>query len=551
MSTKISSLSSGGIPEAPIDGFTYGRKNATWVSFSGVSGVNGGAFITDIIPTSTGNVGTKVYDSDGIVLQSCVSDTQLVTVSTLGITGNTHYKPIMSLRWGTHSQVVTLTAQADKPLFIGSTAINLAGETNLSIEHEDGAITSCTIALDSPPVISSANFTGGYPGTQTELKLADTFSLNIVSDIPIIAVQLDDYGAYSAQSFSVVSGTNHTVIGVIANRGTTVQSLGAKVRVQKSTGSWSTYYLTEDDGSVDGTNLVKLNNLYPTVSTGTKTYPASQGALKDSETATIVNTVTNYDTVLYDSPNGDLTITNATTVETPKTVTRLSGNYNISTNNFRITATRTANNAISTTQTVIYIAHVACTLTVTEPASRLRSGGNDSTSAQNHVITITANQNLYSAPTLVAGAEGVFQGAGFAGSGTTWTRSLQVTDTMVKQVCSWGSISGTNLAGIQTVVITGDSTYTIGGFVSRTITLPAYTNTIVFNTEVIDYAKLTFTWSVKALPNKRVVGTSTVPDANSWSIDALSINPTTAIILDTAATNSSSVPTTVIIEELV
>ena len=512
---------------------------------------NGGAFITDVTPTSTGNVGTKITSSDGEVLDSCLSDTQLVTISVMAITGSTNYKPEVTLEWGLNSQSVTLTESSDKPVFIGSLAIDLDGETEVTAVHEDGANRLCTIAIDAPPVISSAIFANGYPGTQTELKSGDTYDFTVVADIPFVEVEFENYEAYSAQSFIVASDTTRTVTGVIANRGTSVQAQAARVRVRKSTGSWSDWHTTSDDGSADGINLVNLNNIFPTVSTGTITYPASQGALKNAETATVVNTVSNYDTVSYTSPNGDLTITAPTTVQTPKTVTRLAGSYNVSTNNFRISATRTANDATSTTQTIVRIAHVACTLAVSEPAARLRSGGNDGTSAQNHTITINSNQILYAAPTLAAGAEGTWQGGAFTGSGTAWTRALQIDDDMAKGTYAWGAISGTNLAGIVTSAITGDGNYVLGGFVSRNITLAAYANEANMNVQAITYASVTMTWQVKALPNKRAVGTTAVPDAGSWCLHTLSTNPTIIRILDTAATSASSVPTTITIQEAV
>jgi hypothetical protein len=524
-----------------------GITNNDWKSQS----VNGGAFITDVVPTSTGNVGTKITSSDGEVLDSCLSDTQLVTVSVVAITGSTNYKPEVSLQWGSNNESVTITESSDKLIFTGSLAIDLGGETIVTVSHEDGASRSCTIAIDAPPVIQTAVFTGGYPGSQTELKSGDNYNFTVTADIPFVEVEFDDYGAYTDESFVVASDTSRTVTGTIANRGTSTQALAAKVRVKKSTGSWSDWHTTSDDGSTDGVNLVNLNNLYPTVSIGSITYPASQGALKSSESATVANTVTNYDTVAYTSPNGDLSITSSTTVQTPKTVTRIAGSYNISTNNLMISATRAANDATSTDQDVVYIANTACTLSVTEPAARLRSGGNDSTSAQNHTITITASQRLYSAPTLNAGAEGTWQGGGFSGSGTTWTRALQVHDDMTKGTYSWGSISGTNLAGIVTSAITGNSTYVLGGFVSRSITLAAYANEADMNVEAITYANVAMTWSVKALPNKRDVGTTAVPDSGSWCLDTLSTNPTTIRILDTAATGASSTPTTITIQETV
>jgi hypothetical protein len=122
---------------------------------------------------------------------------------------------------------------------------------------------------------------------------------------------------------------------------------------------------------------------------------------------------------------------------------------------------------------------------------------------------------------------------------------------MKKGTYSWGSIAATNLAGILTSVITGDSDYVIGGFVSRTINLNAYENTASINTEASNYNNVSITWSTKQLINKRPVGTSVTPDSNSWCLDALNKNPATIRILDTAATGACSVPTTITIQETV
>ena len=71
------------------------------------------------------------------------------------------------------------------------------------------------------------------------------------------------------------------------------------------------------------------------------------------------------------------------------------------------------------------------------------------------------------------------------------------------------------------------------------------------NVEVTDYTKLTLVWSFKTLTNKRAVGTTTTPDANSWCIQALNTNPTLIRILDTAATSSSSQLSTLTIQETI
>ena len=444
---------------------------------------------------------------------------------------------------------VTLSAQSDEPLFRGTLNIDLDSATSVTVIHEDGAAHTCQIAADTPPVVQTAVFANGYPGSQTELKINDQFDLTVVSDIAIVAIELDNYGAFQADSFSVSSGTNHTVTGDIANRGTTVQNLGAKVRVQKSTGSWSEWFLTTSAGSTDGTHTVKLNNLFPSVSISTKAYPASQEALKDSETATVANTVSNYSTISYTSGNGDLAISNSTTYETSKTVTRNGGSYNISSNNFTITATRTPNAAVTAASTVVYIANVLPTIGLSLPYSRLRSGGNDGTSAQNYTLTLSSNQRLISAPTLNLN-EGTFTNS-FSGGPTSWTRTLQVHDDDIPGTYSFSSLSATSLSNMEQTAINSGSSYTIGGFISRAIALAAFTAETTMDVAISTYTKTTLSWSFKPSLTTRAALNSSPPIVDNWCAVAVDANPTTIRILDTSAVQSSSQESTLTIEEAV
>jgi hypothetical protein len=525
-----------------VDNGFVGTEQEWLDSLKGSSGpaASGSVFISDVIPTSDGNVGSKVFSNNGRVLESCVSDTQFVTVSVLAKAGTSSYVPTITV----NGTPVSLTEDTNGS-FTGSVEIDLNNLTTITAVHGDGPTDVCDIGLDNPPIIQSATFINGYPGSQTELKAGDQFEFNIITDINFVNIEVSDYGAFESYSNTVTSTSNYTFTGTIANRGTSVQNLGVKVRVQKDTGSWSEYYLSESAGSSDGINTVKLNNTYPSISFGNIDYPVSQLALKNSESAIVHNTVTNSNTILYESPNNELNISSPSVLQSSKTVTRISGTYNTSTPNFKITATKSSNNATTISSTVVSIANIACTLTVTEPFARLRS----SSTPQNYTITITSNQDLLSAPSLVEGAEGIFQGTAFTGSGKIWTRLLMITDTMPKGTYTWGNISATNLAGIVTNVITGNNTYTLGGFIAMTVTLPGYANEVSVNVEVTDYSKLTLAWNIKNLIHKRPVGTTDIPDPNSWCINALNTKPTIFRILDIAATNASSTPSTITIQE--
>ncbi len=428
-------------------------------------------------------------------------------------------------------------------------------------DNTNGASDTVAVTLDAPPTLLTLSFLGGYPGAQTELKAGDTYQLTGTTDVPADAIEVQDFGAsVGTQLLLFASGLTFTVTMVIGDRGTTLQALAASVRARSSnTGALGTARATNElGGVVDGTDLVNLNNLFPSVAIGAIAYPGGQGALKGAEVATVVNTASDFDSIAYDSPGAELTITNPATQEDPKTVTRLAGAYNISVDNFRITANRAANDATTVQAEVVSIANVAATLTVTEPEARLRSGGSNGTAPQDHSITITANQDLLAAPTLApdAGARGLFQGA-FTGGPTVWSALLRVDDADDKGVFNWGAILGTNLAGIATAAITGDAQYELGGFVLRSLTYAAFATQTALGTEVVDFAKLNgnnlagFTSTANPALKQPIGTTPSVQDG--FTIDALATSPTQVIWLDSAAASSNSSGTAQItnVEEVV
>jgi len=518
------------------------------------AGIDGGVWITDITPTSGGNVGDKVTSSDGNVLDSCLTDVSALTVHVLALPGHTNYKPIVTI----NDVSVSLSEGANQPLWDGTYNIQYDfADASITVHHEDGAQWSTIVDADTPAVILSATFINGYPGSQTELKAGDTFDVSIMTDVSIVSVQVDDYGAFTNGTF-VVNGNDVGFTGTIANRGTSVQNLGMRIRVVKATGSTSGNYLSESQGSVDGKDLVKLNNIFPTATWGNITYPGGQSAIKLGETASVINTLANYNTVLYSSPNGELGIPAPTTPLTPLIVSYSTGTYNISTNNLRISANRAANNATTTNNTVVWIANTPTTLSVSNPAARLRSGGNDGTPAQSHVITINASQRLLSAPDLTKDTGGTWLGVGFTWGPTaiSFTRSLQVTDAMAKGTYNWVAISGTNLAGIVTSSNIGATQYILGGFVVRDVSIAAFGWQNTINVEVSDYSKLSSTgsgqalaWTVKSLATRSTIGDVTRPQADVWSASATFTNPTTISILDKSATDSASAASSFTIQE--
>ena len=387
-------------------------------------------------------------------------------------------------------------------IYRGNVPVTLGVAGPVVVESFDGdgnpgAQDTIDVTLDLPPNITAATFTGGYPGAQTELKEDDTFQLQVTADKSFDTVEIADFGAGKAASIPVTPGTSATVTLTVADRGDVAQALGARLTVLDTvTAAPSPSFDTDSAGSADGVNVVSLNNLGPTVALGAETYPGGQSALKGAESATVGATQSDFDTITYDdNGTGQLTVTNPTTAEASKTVTRAGGSYNVEGDggvaNLRVTATRAANDKVASATAIVNIANVAATVTVSEATARVRSGpapGNDTT------ITISADQQLFSAPSLdPSPGRGTFQGGGFVGGPKTWTRALRVPDSenpATGATNAWLNLSATNLAGIPTTVISGNDTYVIGGFTPRTLNFAAFTANSAETVPLTDQSKL-------------------------------------------------------------
>lgn len=527
---------------------------------SSSAGAVGGVYINDITPTGGGNVGDKVYlsGSNDEVLTLCSADDLNIRVYIIALIGNTNLRPSVTVNGTAVGNWDYLAYNSDnRVLFRGYADFLLIGTTVTAI-HEDGATTSCTVTADTPPVISSVSFTGSYPGSQIEYKAVDTVGMTVTADITFDQVEVENSGACDYQLVTGFSGTTKAWTANIADRGDTRVSRAARVRVRKPSGTWSAWVYTTDSGSVDHTNEVYLNNLYPSVGTmsqGSITYPGSQEAIKGIEIVSIVCVCSNFDTITYSDPTtNELTIPNISTYQSPKlsVAGKTSGNYNISSTNYRVSCNRTNNDATTTKNLVVYIADLALTVTMSE-ASRLRTGGNNGTAAQNHTITMTCNQRTLSTPTIAAASAngGTWVGS-FSGGPSTYIRTLQVDESASDAVgtYNYNALSATNLANTETTSYTGDSQYIIGGFVTRDIILAAFDNEVSFGAAVVTYAKCSLTWTFKSLPTRDSFNSTTAPQAGAWCFaGTLNNSPTTARILDTAATAASSNATTLTVEE--
>jgi hypothetical protein len=409
------------------------------------------------------------------------------------------------------------------------------------------------MSINLPPELIALSFSGDYPelswnpGThQTALAAGNTFNISFTSDRPCVGARVLDQDACVLQTFTFAETTSGIITATIADRGDVLQELPAWVQVKDSGGAYGAARSTNhNNGGVHKINVVDLNNLVASGSIGTITYRSGYSALKNSEYADIAVTASNYDEVLFDeNSTGELSITSPTVFASSKEVQRIDGITRFTGTNFRMHLRRLDNGRETIINGTVQIANVPISsVIVGVPAARLRSGGNDSTSAQNHTITITLDQPIISAPSLTPATDGGTFIGSWAGGPSVWTRSLQVHDNNLHQLHTWGALSVINKAGLETTVITSGTTYTIGGFVIRTLLFSVpFSQTVVFNAPVGTYTKLSFgTFSLggdQAIRNPVQGNHDNI--TNNITVDSIGTNPTTAFLNDQVLANNNS-----------
>lgn len=558
------------------NGVSYKKVDVADTDWSIASAAEGNAtgfiFVTNV--TNTGNVGEKVYVADTIpantVLTSCKSDTTAVNVHFLA-EPSSFYSPTVTVDGITCTNLAQYAN--DLRLFSGSVAVTLtcaAGDyQDIVVSSSTGQSTTVRITRAAAgPEIQSITF-GAYPGTQTHLKLNDT--INVIVKVPNDATA----------AWIIAGKANKTLLNLTAGA-----IDGAGVGYRNFTGVMTVSSISTDNpvdaqaenalgtrGSIFTSANLIIDQVYPTITFNSITYPATQSALKNSETADVNVSVTNWtagvDNITYSTPLSEISIPALTTYAQTKTVTRIGGSYNVSSNNFGISATKVRNAATTTYARNVAIANVAPQLSITEPYTRLRTrsdgysnvGLTTASTVAEHTITITSNQILNAVPTLAApeAGKGTWKNGTWSNAGgmTSFTNVLQLLDSCTRGTHAWGAISGTGLSGLNTTTITGDGNYTVAGFFPRYYGLMLGQNTVSGAVEMTTYSKYSLSWQyqdatgqVKALTRAAVINTAP-PVTNEYTAVAVNTNPTTFVIIDTAATQSMTQSTVVLVEEIV
>jgi len=532
----------------------------------------GYVFITDV--TNVGNIGSESYVANTVpadtVLTECTTDTTDVTIAFLAEPAG-FYSPTLSIS-GVNCTNLAQYGD-DRRLFSGSIGVTLtcaAGEhQDFVVESSTGQSTTVRInRAGAGPEITAIVF-GSYPGTQTDLKNNDQIGVTVTVANDASSVWIEADKASKTLVNLTLGAVDGAGVGYRHATGTiTISSIASDAPVDAQAEN-----TLGTKGDVFTSSDLSIDQVYPTITFNSITYPTTQGAIKNSETADVNVSVTNWvsgtDTITYSTPLNQISIPGTTIYAQTKTVTRIAGDYNVSSNNYSISATKVNNDATRSASYNVRIAHVAAQLAVNEPAARLRTGGTGfsnvglttAASTAEHTITIAANQILNAVPTLAnpSAGTGSWKNGAFANAGgmASFTNTIQLPDDSTRGTHSWGAISGVNLAGITTSAITGNSSYVIGGFLPRYYRLVLGQNESSGAVETTTYTKFTLDWQatngngqVKSLSRAATINTAP-PVTGQYTIDAVDGNPTKFIILDTAATQGQTVDSAIRVEEVV
>lgn len=427
----------------------------------GASGSAGEIFITDVAPTSSGLVSNKTYVNNSPELANCISDTNNVRVSFGCEGGADKYSPSVTIN-GINA---TVTESSTKRWFTGYADVVLVNGPNklTAISDAGGTDTADIEVLGPGPKVLSVAF-GSYPGSQTELKQGDQIQVTVTTELEAVSVLVDGLNV------PVVGGSATTTLVVSSGSGL----VPVTAQARNSFGTYGDQFLSAP---------LVLNQTYPTFGTLSVSYPASKGAFDDGDSGSVSCTVSNFDTVIYTSPDVMIDAPNA--YSATKSITNFQTGYINGALNYTITANRAANNATSIKSCSIKIVTIAPTAFITtSPAGRMSS----SPAGVSYSVRIYPTQALASAPTLSASI-GTWSGS-WTLAGSYWQRSLVVKDSDPRGSGLFSGLSMVGLTNIPGSTLTSGSAYTVGGFSSRSVTFPAFSRVAPIGVSVADQTKL-------------------------------------------------------------
>lgn len=505
----------------------------------------GGVFFTDISPTAGGIVGQKKYVPNTVpankVITDGTADTENVRITLVAEGGSAFYSPTITVTTdpalpGSPFTVPLTEDTYDKRMFAGF--VDLAGvtvDTIVTAKSNTNAQAQITVRVAEVGPAVSALTIGAYPGTQTEAKNNDVMSVTGSVGNTATYVEVVAQGAAKAVSILGLGAADSAGPGLKTFTGTfTVGTAsGAQKVTARARNALGTFGV-----QLQSSNSITLNQTSPTIGARAIVYPATQSALKLAETATVSSTVTNADTVAY-TTGADLAVADPSVYGASKVVTRVGGTYAVGSNNYTITATKASNGAVSTATSAVSIAHAPATASIAIVGNPARLVSTPD--GQAYTVRITPNQLLNAAPSLDA-SSGTWTGA-WTFAGGVYSRNLVIKDSDVDGAQTFSNLVLTGLANVVGNVITAGSGYVVGGFVRRTLTVPAFAQVVSIGTPIGIFSKVNAKYAGTANDLTRRTDTTNFPQGFTIADADGTYNPTGAYLFltdaDFAGSNTS------------
>jgi hypothetical protein len=211
------------------------------------------------------------------------------------------------------------------------------------------------------------------------------------------------------------------------------------------------------------------NGIIPNISVLDTIYPSNQQAIKSGENLIINNSGSNFDSILYSSPNNQILISNSGTYETGKIATYFSGDYNIGAEkNLLITCTKFSNGVVIESENTVNIANQPLTLSINDLSDKLISSPSGvnysfnliSSQVMNEIPSLNTDPNQINSSILTQNTSGTATGSN--------SYTIKISDSDTKGIFAWSG-EARNLAGIITNSISNNPYYNLSGFSERVL----------------------------------------------------------------------------------
>lgn len=425
------------------------------------------AFITNVEPSGSGNVGDKQYAPSvpaNQVIQSCTTDTADVRIHFLVESGPSSYSPTITIDGEPVDHMEE--ASGDRRLFTGYKDVTLVESGIVELSSSTGAKSQVDITLATEgPVVQSLSV-DSLPGSQTAVKQGDVISVSGTVANTAASIEVVNSGAGASGSFN---------LGLVDSGGAGLRSFTGTVVASNRTGTKPIEVRALNQLNTPGdsffSDLIAMDQVYPSVS-AIVNYNNGLSALAEGETASVALNTTAADSVQFDFDHGTYQIDSAGT-DPAYTVTAAANVYSMS-GGVHVTVHKNANGASTTRQFTVAVAsalpsaHVSIE-GVSGSIPKLRS----SLAGETYYVRVSSDQNINGSPSLTPSA-GTWSGAWQKLNASTWRRPLFIEDSTVRGTASFSGLSIVNPAGLIKNSIDSGEQYEIAGFELREITYPAF-----------------------------------------------------------------------------